>query len=228
LIARDSKTEIIMPFAIRHRDDPMTALTVLAGLSVEGEDSSEIMAALQGRPRSDIQSRFDDGHRAYVARIDGEPAAWGWVATREARIGELDTMVRLPDDERYLWNFVTLPPFRGRGVYPRLLQEVVRAESSSALRFWIAYAPENHASGAGIRKAGFTALAELSFDRQGRAALKSLAPDGARTVGRVLPLEEAAEVTPCWRCVRAGRPAMNCPEGHCQCDYQQPKSGCVA
>jgi hypothetical protein len=186
------------------------------------------MALLQRRTAAEMQARFDAGHRAYVARIGGEPAAWGWVATREARIGELDTTVRLPFDERYLWNFVTLPAFRGRGVYPRLLQEIVRAESSSATRFWIAYAPENHASGAGIRKAGFTALAELSFDRQGRAALKSLAPDGARTVGRVLPLEEAADVTPCWRCVRAGRSTMYCPDGRCQCDYQQPKSGCTA
>jgi ribosomal protein S18 acetylase RimI-like enzyme len=217
-----------MPFALRHRDDPTTALSALAGFRVEEERSAAVMATLQGRTDAEMQARFDAGHRAYVARIGDEPAAWGWVATREARIGELDTTVRLPLDERYLWNFVTLPAFRGRGVYPRLLQAIVRAESSSATRFWIAYAPENRASGAGIRKAGFTALAELSFDRQGRAALKSLAPDGARTVGRVLPLEEAAEVTPCWRCVRAGRSTMYCPDGRCQCDYQQPRSGCTA
>lgn len=217
-----------MPFAMRHRDDPMTELSMLAGLTVEPAYSAEIMAELQGRTLAEMQFRFEAGHRAYVARIDGEPAAWGWVATREAGIGELDTIVRLPRGERYLWNFVTLPAFRGRGIYPRLLQEIVRAESSSAMRFWIAYAPENHASGAGIRKAGFTALAELSFDREGRAALKSLAPNGARVVGRVLALREAAEVTPCWRCVRAGRPTMYCPDGRCQCDYQRPKSGCAA
>jgi GNAT superfamily N-acetyltransferase len=216
-----------MPFAARYRDDPMTPLDAFDGFSAGLESSAEVMARLQGRTIDEIQRRFDAGHRAYVARVNDEPAAWGWVATREAHIGELDTTVRLPADERYLWNFVTLPSFRGRGIYPRLLQAIVQQESRDAARFWIAYAPENHASGAGIRKAGFTTLAELSFDRAGRAALKSIAADGARKVGRVLSLREATEVTPCWRCVRAGRPPMNCPDGQCRCDYQQPQSGCA-
>lgn len=217
-----------MPFATRHRDDPMRALDALDGLSISLEPSAEVMARLQGRNIEEIQARLEAGNRAYVARLDGAPAAWGWVATRDAQIGELSASVRLPNDERYLWNFVTLPAFRGRGIYPRLLHAIVRMESTNASRFWIAYAPENHASGAGILKAGFTALAELSFDVEGRAALKSIAPDGARTVARVLPLQEAADVTPCWRCVRAGRPPMQCRDGECQCDYQEPKSGCAA
>ncbi|HEV2642427.1 MAG TPA: hypothetical protein VGT98_06960 [Candidatus Elarobacter sp.] len=187
------------------------------------------MAALQQRAEVDMARRLDAGHRAYVAVCDGQRAAWGWVATRSAEIGEVGASFTLPAGERYLWNFVTLANFRGRGIYPRLLEAIVRAESREAARFWIAYAPENRASGAGIRKAGFVDLAELSFDASGRAALTPLLPGGARVASRVLGLPEAREsLAPCWRCVRAGRGSMSCAPDQCRCDYQRPASGCAA
>jgi GNAT superfamily N-acetyltransferase len=218
-----------MPFAARHRTDPTPRLDPLPGLVVRRELDAAAMAALQGRAEAEMTRRFDAGHRAYVAWRDGAPAAWGWVATRSAEIGELGSSFTIPHGERYLWNFVTLAAHRGLGIYPRLLEAIVRAESREAERFWIAYAPENHASGAGIRKAGFVALAELSFDAAGNAALKGLVPGGGRVASRVLGLPEAHDdLAQCWRCVRAGRGSMSCAPAHCRCDYQVPKSGCAA
>jgi len=218
-----------MPFAARHRADPTPSLPPLPGLVVRREEDTRVMAALQGRTEEEIAHRFAAGHRAYVAWRDDEPAAFGWVATRSADIGELGSSFAIPSRERYLWNFVTLAAHRGLGIYPRLLDAIVRAESREAERFWIAYAPENHASGAGIRKAGFVALAEMSFDATGRAALKGLVPGGGRVASRVLGLPEATDaLAPCWRCVRAGRGSMSCAPDACRCDYQVPKSGCAA
>lgn len=218
-----------MPFAVRHRDDPMPELPPLSGLLVRPETSAAAMAALQGRSEEEMQRRFDAGHRAYVATLNGRSAAWGWVATRAAEIGEVRSTLRLPAGERYLWNFVTLPDHRGLGIYPRLLREIVLQESREAERFWIAYAPENHASGSGTRKAGFVTVAELSFDDAGRPALRSVLPGGAARVSRVLPLPSSdVDLAPCWRCVRAGRPGMRCAPGSCRCDYQQPERGCAA
>ena len=218
-----------MPFAARHRNDPTPQMQPLPGLDVQHEKSAAMMASLQGRTEAEMQRRLDAGHRAYVAWRDGVPAAWGWVATRTADIGELGSSLTIQAGERYLWNFVTLPTHRGQGIYPRLLEAIVRAESREAERFWIAYAPENHASGAGIRKAGFVALAELSFDASGRAALKGLTPGGGQIASRVLGLPEATDdLAQCWRCVRAGRGAMSCAPAQCRCDYQLPKSGCAA
>jgi GNAT superfamily N-acetyltransferase len=214
--------------ALRHRADPTPTLAPLAGLVVRRERNASVMATLQRRSQSDIQRRFDAGHRAYVAFLHDAPAAFGWVATESAEIGELASTFAIPRGERYLWNFVTLESYRGLGIYPRLVDAIVRAESREAARFWIAYAPENHASGSGIRKAGFTALAELSFDDQGRPALRPLVPGAARIVSRLLGLPEAqAALTPCWRCVRAGRGVMYCAPGKCRCDYQVPTSGCA-
>ena len=219
-----------MPFATRHRDDPTPPpLSPIEGMSVRREMDAGAMAALQNRSVEEISSRFAAGHRAYVAIINGEAAAWGWVATSTADIGELGAHLTLGSEERYLWNFVTLPAYRGLGIYPRLLQAIVRAESADAERFWIGYAPENHASGAGIRKAGFVTAVEMSFDASGRPALHAEMPSEAKAASRVLGLPITSEpLSQCWRCVRAGRSGMSCPEGSCRCDYQQPKSGCAA
>jgi ribosomal protein S18 acetylase RimI-like enzyme len=218
-----------MPFATRHRDDPMPALAPLEGLEVHLAWDAGFMAALQGRSETVIAERFAAGHRAYVAWVDEVPAAWGWVATRTATIGEMDATFAIPAGERYLWNFVTLPSHRGRGVYPRLLQAIVRAESAEATRFWIAHAPENHASAAGIRKAGFATMAEMSFDLGGRPALRAVGGASADAAAALLGMRATAEpLTPCWRCVRAGRGPMACAEGSCRCDYQVQESGCAA
>ena len=187
------------------------------------------MASLQNRSVDEISTRFAAGHRAYIAVIGDQPAAWGWVATSTADIGELGARLTLSADERYLWNFVTLPAYRGLGIYPRLLQAIVRAESAEVERFWIGYAPENHASGAGIRKAGFVTAAEMSFDPHGRPALRAEISGAATAASRVLGLPITTEpLSPCWRCVRAGRSGMSCSPDSCRCDYQQPKSGCAA
>ena len=218
-----------MPFATRHRDDATPSLSSVEGMTVRRELDAGVMASLQNRSVEEMSRRFADSHRAYVALIGGQAAAWGWVATSTADIGELGAHLTLHSDERYLWNFVTLPAYRGLGIYPRLLQAIVREESTDAARFWIGYAPENHASGVGIRKAGFVTAVEMSFEASGKAALRAERPAEAKAASRVLGLPITSEpLSPCWRCVRAGRPGMSCAAGSCRCDYQQPKSGCAA
>jgi GNAT superfamily N-acetyltransferase len=218
-----------VPFALRHRDDPMPACDPIPGLEIHREEDPARMAELQGRTAEEMERRFVAGHRAYVAVLGGGPAAWGWIATRSAEIGEIGSRFEIPAGERYLWNFVTLPAHRGKGIYPRLLRAILLAAAAEAERFWIGYAPENHASGAGIRKAGFTTMAEVSFDAAGRPAVRAIAPGGDHEVARLLGLPLAESVSACWRCVRAGRKeVMYCAPGRCTCDYQQKDLGCTA
>lgn len=219
-----------MPVAFRHRDSHVSSLAELPGLAVRHEDDAATMARLQRRTEAEIRVRFDAGHRAYVATLNGEPAAWGWVATSAATIGELSASFSFAPNERYLWNFVTLPAFRARGIYPRLLNAIVDAESVHAERFWIAYAPENHASGAGIRKAGFELVAELSFDSSGLPVVKDIRAGGGSAASRLLGLPEIQEaVAQCWKCARVREEAReSCPPRACSCDYQRPEVRCAA
>lgn len=216
-----------MSLAVRNRTTPFNSLPPLPGLRVERIDDARVMARLQNRTEAAMQERFDDGHRAYVAFVDSEAAAWGWVATRSAHIGELGAAFTLPARTRYLWNFVTAPAQRGKGIYPRLLDAIVRAESSAADRFWIAYAPENHASAAGIHKAGFETVARLSFDEQGGPAVIGIDNSAGRAAADLLGLPQAATpLSQCWRCARATTTA-SCRTGSCCCDYQQPLITCA-
>ena len=214
--------------ATKHRLDNAPPLETLEGFAVRRETSAEKMAALQHRTEIDMGRRMWDGHRAYVASIGGVDVAFGWVATEIAMIGEIDSAIHIPKRERYLWNFVTLADHRGKGIYPRLLQAIVEAESAEADRFWVAYAPENHASGVGIHKAGFTTVAQISFDQHDRPAIRMLM-DGAPNPAGMLGLRTIEEaLAQCWRCVRMGRTKeQSCSPGECRCDYQRPQAGCA-
>lgn len=217
-----------MPIALRHRDDPAPMWPRFPGLHVRREVDAARLARLQEKAEDEMTSRLGGGHRAYIAWRDAEPAAWGWVATRSAFIGELGTSFDLPKGTRYLWNFVTLKQHRGLGIYPRLLDVIVREESAEAEHFWIAYAPENHASGSGTRKAGFTRMADLSFDEYGHPVAKSRLPGGGAKAAQMLGLRSVDKaVAPCWRCARAPASAdSSCSPGRCTCDYQRPEVAC--
>lgn len=217
-----------MAIAFRHRDDAQPQLEPQPGLYVHRELEPSVMAQLQSRSSMEMEARFAAGHRAYVATLNGLPAAWGWVATAFATIGELRTEFQVADADRYLWNFVTLAAFRGRGIYPRLLDAIVDAESVEAERFWIAYAPENHSSGAGIRKAGFTLVADLSFDRDGRPVVRDIRDGGGSMASRLLGLPAITEaVAQCWKCARGPDPShASCATAICSCDYQRSTQSC--
>jgi hypothetical protein len=98
------------------------------------------------------------------------PVAYGWSAHRSAVIGELGITLRLSDGERYLWDFVTLPEWRGRGIYAGMLQ-AIPAQEADAHRFWIGHDFDNRASARGILKAGFQPVNALYRTAEGRFVL---------------------------------------------------------
>ena len=70
----------------------------------------------------------------------------------------------LPPGERYLWDFATLPEWQGRGVYPRLLQAIIRLEADAVQRLWIGHDADNDASRKGIERAGFQVVGAVYGD----------------------------------------------------------------
>lgn len=161
------------------------------------------MAQINNISIDEVKVRRQSGHYPYIGYIGETAVTYGWVATREASIGELNLVFSLPPQERYLWDFATLPEWQGKGLYPRLLQAIIRLEN--AKRFWIIYAPENLPSGAGMHKAGFGAVGQLSFRQDGsvgllplKTAVRERAYNGATRLG--VPLIEDG-LSPCWVCM---------------------------
>ena len=160
-----------MAFATWWRSDHLHKLSHLVGFYAGPTDDAAMLSQLAGLEITEVQRRLHEGHRPYVAWLDDQPVAYGWVATQTAHVGELDITITLSQADRYLWDFATLPRWRGRGIYPRLLQAILMQERATVERFWIIAAPENRASSAGISKAGFTSIAHLSFQRHGQPGL---------------------------------------------------------
>lgn len=191
------------------RTDSLPALPALPGFAARRTDDAGLIADLNRIDGGEARARLRDGHRAYVATLDGQPVGYGWAATRAASIGELGIAFALPRDERYLWDFATLPAYRGLGIYPRLLQAILRSEATA--RAWILHAPENLPSGAGMARAGFQAIGRLSFQASGRVALGGIRDDmrawwGASLFG--VDITEA-ELSACWCCAR-GESSCGC------------------
>lgn len=192
-----------MSFATFWTEDTLTPLASLpeftAGLTFDWDELAEINHISQ----AEVINRINHGHRPYVARMDGQPVAYGWLATNKISIGELDINVELPPDDRYLWDFATLPDWQGRGLYPRLLQSILEQEIQNAKRFWIIHAPENLPSGAGMSKAGFEFVGQLSYTLDGKVGLAPYADTTERArIGADLlqvPLIESV-LAPCWNC----------------------------
>ncbi|WP_247235586.1 hypothetical protein [Telluribacter sp. SYSU D00476] len=132
------------------------------GLKIIQNREPSFMAEIGQTTIGEAENRFAAGHKAYVAYLHGRPAAFGWVATQSARIGELNHEFRLPPNHRYLWNFRTLVAYRGLGIYPHLLRFIMTIELAEAEYLWIMHAPENTASERGILKAGFTLTGQVS------------------------------------------------------------------
>ena len=190
-----------------HGDAP-PALPPLPGFRAAATDDVALVARLNALDEGEVRARLAGHHRPYVAALGGEPVAYGWIAGAGATIGELGVSFTLPRGDRYLWDFATLPAWRGRGTYPHLLRAIVAAESPPAARHWIIHAPENPASARGITKAGFAPVGELSFRARGGAGFRPFDDQVRARVGAALlgvPLLDAAggagePLSHCWHC----------------------------
>lgn len=156
------------------REDELPPLPPIPHFRVEPQPDPPLLAHLHQLYLSAIQDRLLAGHRPYLAFLGDSPVACGWVATQTERIGP-GLEWPLAASEYSLWDFVTLPAWRGQGFYPHLLQTTLQFEMAQAERFWIGHTPENSASRRGILKAGFqptllgvsTALGQTKWILQG-------------------------------------------------------------
>ncbi len=152
------------------RDDPLPELPEIESFSAAPCSDARLLADLGGLHVDEAERRLATANTAYVASLGGQPVAYGWSAAGAAAIGDLVLFV-VPPEQRYLWDFATLPAWRGRGIYPRLLQSVLSSESEEAGRFWIGHEEFNTASGRGILRAGFSLVASVRLQPEGGLGL---------------------------------------------------------
>ncbi len=113
-----------------------------------------------------IRQRFASGRRCYVAQVDRELAAFGWVSFDEEEIGEMRLRIHLMPGEAYIWDCGTAAAYRRLRLYSALLVAIgdqLRAEG--LCRVWIGADWDNVPSQRGIALAGFQPVADLVVTR---------------------------------------------------------------
>jgi GNAT superfamily N-acetyltransferase len=180
-----------VPFATWWRGDPLPELSSPPTFSARRIARWDEAQQVTGLTENRVLLRYQNAHRLYAAFLGDERVGYGWAAMQAGGIEELDFSFGVPPGNCYLWDFVTLPQFRGRGVYPLLLQEIIRQEDGVE-RFWIGYEEHNAASARGIQKAGFTVVGDLVVEQRRVTRFAVFAPgERARAASEIfeLPLQ---------------------------------------
>jgi len=90
--------------------------------STGDEDVATRMATLRGQDPDEYRARLKAGHHvAYAIGADGELQSWGWFTAPTDRPlefpWEYGIRIRVMPGSSFLWDFFTMPAYRGRGAY---------------------------------------------------------------------------------------------------------------
>lgn len=102
------------------------------------------------------RTRFAEDTRAFVGRSCDTVVFSCWVQQHRLSIDELRWEWQLGSAEAVAFDVVTMPEWRGKGIYPDALRRLCGVLAEEGVRhLWIYAEEDNAASLRGIRKAGF-------------------------------------------------------------------------
>lgn len=183
-------------WALDTRDTPLPARPPAAQISEAQEADAPTLSWMMGVERDEVERRFAATNRCFVARVGSALAGYGWVSHGAERIGELERTLRMKPGEAYIWDCLTLPPYRGQGVYTALLNAITATlRSEGGGRVWIGAALSNHPSLKGFARAGFRPALTISYLRIGRSNYSWIA--------RPASVSPALYADACWAMVDA-------------------------
>lgn len=97
-----------------------------------------MIAAAMGPDGDLVAKRLDRGCRCFAVWIDDSLAGYGWLSTGPEWIGEIQLEIKPRALEGYIWNCVTIPRHRRKGVFRSLVAGISSAAMRSGLRrVWI-------------------------------------------------------------------------------------------
>jgi ribosomal protein S18 acetylase RimI-like enzyme len=116
----------------------------------------------------DVARRLAAEREAFVGEVETASGSlivtFGWVALTAEPLGNTGCSFEPPPGDAYLYDFATLPQYRGQGFYPTLLRYILGELAGRGLkRAWITVAPGNLTSVRSISRAGFTKVADTDY-----------------------------------------------------------------
>lgn len=144
-----------------------------------GPEAAAELESAMGDEGDLVGLRLARGCRCLAVRSGGELAGYGWLSSGPEWIGELHMEIRPRPGEVYVWNCVTLPAYRGRGLFRALLEEAIqKAGREGRSRLWIGTV--DGVGEASVAAVGFTPVLRVqATELAGVGWLALSAPDGA-------------------------------------------------
>jgi hypothetical protein len=106
--------------------------------------------------RQELEDRFNKNASLWMIKVDGNLAGYGW--TLRGRTIEPHFLF-LGQDDVHLFDYYIAPPYRGRGLNPMLVNQILRKLSTERPgRTFIEVAEWNHAQLSSLRKTPFRRL----------------------------------------------------------------------
>ena len=119
-------------------------------------DGREALAAIATAPEHVAQ-----GGMLFCVIQERQAVHQSWVATRPAPTVDRIAPFWRYDRSAYIGRCETVPAWRGRGLYPLVLDTICRTLAAKGIaRAGLTVAPDNAASIAGVKKAGFRQIGE--------------------------------------------------------------------
>ena len=158
-------------------------LVIVGPGDAQGRETAEAAMVAAREPAGLVAQRLRRGDSFFGWQRERELVAFGWATSHQRRIA--GTTLRPGPGRIFLYNFHTLPRFRGQGLYPSLLATMQhQLHVDGATEFIIDVNSRNVSSLHGIRKAGFTLAARVTclvFFRRWRVNLtRELVDDSVR------------------------------------------------
>jgi hypothetical protein len=171
----------------------------------EGE-LAELVAEAMGAEGDLVPERLARGCRCFAVVLEdlftgappssprtaggGRLAGYGWLTAGPEWIGELGLGIDPAAGSAYVWNCVTLPGDRRRGLFRALLQGVVGTARSEGLqRLWIGSIDRLGESA--VAAAGFTPVLDINLWELGPLRWLAISPHAGADAGVVAGLRES-------------------------------------
>jgi GNAT superfamily N-acetyltransferase len=137
-----------------------------------------------------VEERLLRGCRCFAVLSEAEIAGYGWLSAGSEWIGELSLGIRPGPGSAYIWNCVTMPAHRRRGLFRVLLEGIVDVTRREGLeRLWIGSI--DHLGKSAVAAAGFSAVLELSLLEAGPLRWLQVAAHPEADAGTVAALLES-------------------------------------
>jgi ribosomal protein S18 acetylase RimI-like enzyme len=130
-----------------------------------------------------FQARLERGEQFWTAQLNNRIVSYCWATRDPVEIGEIRCRIHPRADEIYFYDAFTYAEYRGRNLYPALLQRMLEHSHHAGLRRALIFVlSDNTASIRGVEKAGFKEFQRVTyctFLGLGRYLYRPRLPDAA-------------------------------------------------